>query len=569
MSTFIPDYLNIDFSTFIQKLRDELSESPIFKDYDYEGSNISILIELMAYYGDLNTFFMNKIAKNVYMETVDVYENANRLARQQGYEPKGVRSARGTLTVTVSGCTGESLKVKAWKQLDSSRSNIETGEAILYATTSSVEVSCSGSLTTISVPIRQGRIVEITNYTSEDIIQNELLLPENYAYDDDLSDSLPSMRMIITNEEWLRVADFYDDLIPLISDDVFMMVYDRYERTKILFNVSRNVPTDEDTIDVTLLDSFGPDGSVLADEEGDTWTILDEDFMVEIDGLGNETNVPTDQITISLSAGTIGASNPETIDEIRINSASALRAQFRNVTRVDYDAHLSSRSDIIRATAWGEQQTAPSGSIELYNMVKISVIPLNWETSTISTSSGIITTDWGVSGSTIIPQTYSSDWTTELLDYMQPRKMISAYEVFIIPELVYFTFDIGLRIKRTYDFNDVKNDTLAKLVYYFRPQNQSFNSIVNFNDIIEYVMDPTQVSDDSDFENIKGIRNFNLRDINSNFFIYEPNDINNYPYWVQPSSVMATRDNRLRKVQLGMKQFPYLSSDTVKITQET
>jgi hypothetical protein len=280
-----------------------------------------------------------------------------------------------------------------------------------------------------------------------------------------------------------------------------------------------------------------------------------------------------------MSAASIGGDDAETITEIKLNSQQALRAQFRNVTENDYNSNLSARSDIVRATAWGEQDTAPSGSIELYNVVNLSVIPEIWGTATITASSGpLITwptsassqvgTDWGTTGSILYPLVYSSAWEQELLLYLRPRKMISAYEIFIVPDLVYFTFEIGLRIKRLASFIDVKTDVLNKLIYYFRGSNQEFFSEMDFNDVVEYVLDPTQTSSTDDFENISEIRNLNLRDINSNKFIYEPNTIGNYPYWTETASTVSTMDNMLRVIQLGTNQFPVLSDDTVRIYEE-
>jgi hypothetical protein len=146
--------------------------------------------------------------------------------------------------------------------------------------------------------------------------------------------------------------------------------------------------------------------------------------------------------------------------------------------------------------------------------------------------------------------------------------MISAYEIFIVPDLVYFTFEIGLRIKRLASFIDVKTDVLNKLIYYFRGSNQEFFGEMDFNDVVEYVLDPTQTSSTDDFENISEIRNLNLRDINSNKFIYEPNTIGNYPYWTETASTVSTMDNMLRVIQLGTNQFPVLSNDTVRIYEE-
>ena len=269
-----------------------------------------------------------------------------------------------------------------------------------------------------------------------------------------------------------------------------------------------------------------------------------------------------------MSAASIGGDDPETITEIKLNSQQSLRAQFRNVTENDYNSNLSARSDIIRATAWGEDEFAPSGSIELYNVVNISVIPEIWGDSTITTSAGVITTDWATSGSILVPLVYNSDWENELFLYLRPRKMISAYEIFVIPDLVYFTFEIGIRIKRLASFIDVRTDVLNKLIYFFRPQNQEFFSEMDFNDVVEYLLDPTQVSDTDDFETVSEIRNLNLRDINSNKFIYQPNSVGNYPYWTQPDSTVSTMDNMLRVIQLGLNQFPVLSDDTVRIYEE-
>ena len=106
---------------------------------------------------------------------------------------------------------------------------------------------------------------------------------------------------------------------------------------------------------------------------------------------------------------------------------------------------------------------------------------------------------------------------------------------------------------------------MNKLIYYFRPENQTFNSEVDFNDIVEYLLDISNVSPSDDFEYIKGIRNLNIRDINSNKTIYAYNS-DYYPRWVDVP--WTNRDNTLRPIQLGFNQFPYLSSGTVKIVEE-
>jgi len=570
MAEFTPEYLSTDFLTLIEKFKTELQNSEVFKDYDFEGSNISILMELNAYVSELNTFFINKIAKNNFLETADVYEAANRLARQIGYEPKGTRSARCTLQVAVSGTqVGDVLRVLPWKQLDSGRQDTD-GNQILFATTASVQVTASSTDTVINVPVRQGELVNLTGYTGDDLIDNELILPSEYGYDDDLTDELPSIRVTVNDTEWTRVSDFYLDVIES-SDNVYMSIYDRYRRNKIVFNSSRNVPTIDDDISIIALDSLGTDGSIGEDAD-ETWVINSDEFIELTRGI-TTSYVNNNVITMSLSAASIGASAPETIDEIRFNSQSALRSQFRDVNATAYNSFLSARSDVIKANAYGEQDLVPSGSgdPQEYNLVHISVIPEDFNNSTIQTSAGTITTDWNETESILIPIGYSSAWENELLLYLRPRKMISAYEIMEIPDLIYFSFEIGVRKKRIYDFADIQTDVLNKLIYYFRAENQLFNSEIDFNDITEYLIDTSNVSPDDNFEYIKGIRNLNIRDININKTIYEYNvnsdDPTLFPKW--SNAPWTNRDNMLRPIQLGLNQFPYLSSNTVKIFEET
>ena len=196
-------------------------------------------------------------------------------------------------------------------------------------------------------------------------IDGSYIKTSRLLYDDDLDDTLPSIQLIVNDvTEWTRTRDFYDDLITTEEgNDVYMFIYDRYRRNKILFNSARNVPELEDTIDITTLDSLGEDGNISADSDTDEWSINDSQFIY------NQTTAAylnNGSITLSLSAATVGGAAAETITEIKSNSQSALRAQFRNVTKNDYNSHLSSRSDVIRATAWGEQDVAPSGSIQKY-----------------------------------------------------------------------------------------------------------------------------------------------------------------------------------------------------------
>jgi len=564
MPELVPEYISIDYNTMMDRLRDNLAGSDVFADYNFEGSNITILMELNAYVTELQTFFLNKIAKNIHIETADVYETVNRVARQMGYEPRGYRSSRTTLTISVSGMIlGDQLRISEFTQFEAPNSQFND-ESIKFANTTQWSGTVSASVMTIRLPVRQGEVEALTGYTGADLVDNELILPTGYAYDDDIDDQYPSIQVLVNDEPWTRVTDFYDDISPLANlDNVYMFVYDRYERNKVVFNTARNVPTEDDSITINALKSLGSNGDVAAGEITATESNQTFVYIVNRNIFTSNTNVNITNVEAST-----GGSEPETIEQIKENSKSGLHAQFRNLTAYDYRTHLNTRNDVYAAAAWGEQEIAPSGSVLEYNKVHLSVIPTSFTSGTITGATSAWTTSWSTSASVLIPTTYSSTWQNTLSTYLEPRKALTAYEIFELPDLIYFAFDFGLRTKRLYDFDDVQTDVLNKLIWYFRAENQEFNSEIDFKNILEYIIDTTEVSDADDFTYINGIRNLVLRDIDVSATVYETNTVGNYPYYVEAASTYIG-ENQLRKIQLGLNQFPMLASDTVRIREET
>ena len=150
MPQLVPDYLNVDYTTIINRLKTQLKLSDTFVDYNFEGSNIAILTELLAYIGELNVFYLNKVAQNLFIETADVYETVNKLARAQGYEPQGPISARGTVTVSASGIEpNHEYRLFEFTQMTSTEE--VNDESIQYANVIQYTVQPSGGFVELSL----------------------------------------------------------------------------------------------------------------------------------------------------------------------------------------------------------------------------------------------------------------------------------------------------------------------------------------------------------------------------------------------------------------------------------
>jgi hypothetical protein len=554
--------LSIDFTTLITRIKQQLADSEVFQDYNYEGSNIAILIELLAYTGELNTYLLNKVAKNVHIESADIYEAVNRNSRMMGYEPKGSISSRGTVTVSVTGSTpGHQYLLNQFTQMECPDETDDDGNTIKYANVLSYTLEPTGSNMLFNIETKQGEVAELTGYKGSDLVDNQLLLPSNYAYDNDLDDEYPSLEVTVDDLKWTRVSDFYDELSALkTEDDVYMFIFDKYERAKLIFNSARNVPAADSAIALTILASLGSKGNVARG----AITGIPTQFIYDNT---NDTWLDPATTTITNDDPTTGGTDKESIASIKTNAQAGLRSQFRNVTSSDFQASLETRSDVIQGNAWGEQDVAPSGSVQEFNKVYLSVIPDDWDTRTINVTYEPWTTSWDTSAAIMIPSAYNPLYERDLKQYIEPRKMISTYEIFKLPRLVYISFEFGVRKKRTYDFDKISTDLKNKLIYYFRPEAQNFGSIINFNNIVEYLLDTNEVSADDTFNNIKGIRNLNLRDIETNVDINENNIVGDYPYYIELSTAYEG-ENQLRRIQLGPRQFPILSEETVTVSEE-
>jgi hypothetical protein len=111
------------------------------------------------------------------------------------------------------------------------------------------------------------------------------------------------------------------------------------------------------------------------------------------------------------------------------------------------------------------------------------------------------------------PLAYNTTWTDQILEYIEPYKMLSIWEEFILPELVYFKLDIGLTVKRTYNFTTIQQTVKNKLIWYFSAVNREFGDEIDFREITKYVLDSNNVSPDDDFAAVRGINSLVIRDI--------------------------------------------------------
>lgn len=96
------NFSNLDFQQIKTQIIDYLRANTSFTDYDFEGSNLSILIDILAYNTYINSFNANMISNEVFIDSATLRENVVALARNIGYVPRSSQSARASISFLVN-----------------------------------------------------------------------------------------------------------------------------------------------------------------------------------------------------------------------------------------------------------------------------------------------------------------------------------------------------------------------------------------------------------------------------------------------------------------------------------
>jgi len=111
-------FTSLDFEEIKVQIKDFLRSNSNFTDFDFEGSNFSVLIDTLAYNTYINAFNANLVANESFLDSATIRENVVSLARNIGYVPRSKTSARATINLNdinlgpTSNATPKLLKIR-------------------------------------------------------------------------------------------------------------------------------------------------------------------------------------------------------------------------------------------------------------------------------------------------------------------------------------------------------------------------------------------------------------------------------------------------------------------------
>ena len=105
-------FTNLDFNTLRVQIKDYLRSNSNFTDFDFEGSNFSILIDTLAYNSYINSYNTNMAVNESFIDSATLRENVVSLARNIGYVPRSSKSAVAIVNFNVNTSGTNILNVK-------------------------------------------------------------------------------------------------------------------------------------------------------------------------------------------------------------------------------------------------------------------------------------------------------------------------------------------------------------------------------------------------------------------------------------------------------------------------
>ena len=156
------NFSNIDFDQIKVSIRDYLKANSNFTDYDFEGSNLSTIVDALAYNTYISSYNANMVSNEVFIDSATLRENIVSLARNIGYVPKSRKSATATISfeVNVSGNNVSTVTLQPGIVATSSLLFGKTSYVFSVLEETKATVSTGGIATFRNVPIYEGTFVK-------------------------------------------------------------------------------------------------------------------------------------------------------------------------------------------------------------------------------------------------------------------------------------------------------------------------------------------------------------------------------------------------------------------------
>lgn len=433
----------LDFDQIKQNLKNYLKTQSEFNDYNFEGSGLSTLLDVLAYNTHYNAMAAHFSLNEAFLDSAQIRGNVVTRAKLLGYVPRSILAPRASVNIVIDvtsevGTVPDNLTMPRGTKLSTTVGQ----EQYQYVTVSTQTASLvtSGGTSTYSfnnADIAQGYYKSLKYRVDNDIENQKFQLSDNDA-------DTSTLRVRIQENEESTAFDIYTRFETLLGVDSTSKVYYLQENSaeyyEIYFGdgVTGRKPNNNNiiTLDYVYTDGTESNGA-------NVFTMSDS-----VGGFGNS--------TVTTAAASGGGAERETAESIRFNAPLTFTSQNRAVTSDDYRSIIQREfTNIASISCWGGEDNDPPD----YGKAYISIKPILAETLT---------------------QAEKDDITGTIL---KGKSVVSITPVIVDPNYTYLELDVffkynpNLTDRTSVELTSVVRDTIS---------DYNFNNLNKFDGVFRH-----------------------------------------------------------------------------------
>lgn len=439
MSHSSQNMVNLDFDTFRDSLKSYLQAQDIFSDYDFEGSNISVLLDILAQNTFLNAYYLNMVANEGFLDSALLRDSIASHAKEHNYVPRSFSSAVAEVNLSVN--TGNTSLALLTMPKGTSFSTRVGSNSFTFSTSESIILEGQAGIFGVDdLAIYEGK------YFSDVFVFNASNTSQRFILSNPTVD-MSSLTVTVIEDSGSSVLTYSaaDSLFGYgATSKIFFKQLATNDRYEILFgdDVIGRLPKDNSTVVVEYRISNGelPNGA----------------FKFTADGtIGGYSNV-----TITTVTAARGGAVSEDNSSIKYNAPRHFTTQERAITTEDYENLLRLNFPEINAvSAYGGEEASPPQ----YGKVFVSV--------DLTDLDGL-------------PK------SKELVykKFLKDRSSLSIDPVFISPDYMYVAINslVKYNINRTtLNPDDIKTQVISAVVDYRDEYLDDFKATLRYSQLVK------------------------------------------------------------------------------------
>ena len=361
------DVSELDYDGIRSNLKTFLQNQAEFSDYDFEGSGMSVLLDLLAYNTHYLSFNANMLSNELYLDSADIRKNVVALAKQLGYTPSSVTSPMATIDILVNNVPTTTASITMAKgtsfvtSIDGLNYEFLTNEAVTMQQT-------DGVYKFENVKIYEGTSVTFQYTVDSSDVDQKFIIPSNLA-------DTSTLKVSVQNSASDSTTNTYTKSQTLTELNDTSKVYFLQEQDDGRFEVY---------FGDGVLGKSVTDGNIINLE----YVVTNKDAANGASSftLGSTVGGFTD-VSITTKSVAQGGSIAQSNNSIRFNAPLNFQSQNRAVTVKDYETLTQTfypNAESISAYG-GEDAETP-----VYGTVYIGVVPKSGATLTEATKLNIV-----------------------------------------------------------------------------------------------------------------------------------------------------------------------------------